>query len=129
MSIIYKLKSLEDTQVRPAACVQTNTPQSCGCTHHCICLHFCRGTGTCMPVASSASAWLASPFNSTLASHPPTYYLQLYLLAFALTSLGAAAGASALLMSRLGRCLGLRLMYCLAALPGVVVAQVGIKQA
>ncbi|KAI7845483.1 hypothetical protein COHA_001031 [Chlorella ohadii] len=48
---------------------------------------------------------------------------QLYLLAFALTSLGAAAGASALLMSRLGRRLGLRLMYCLAALPGVVVAQ------
>lgn len=50
---------------------------------------------------------------------------QLYLLAFALTSLGAAAGASALLMSRLGRRWGLRLMYLLAALPAVVVAQVG----
>lgn len=50
---------------------------------------------------------------------------QLYLLAFALTCLAAAAGTSALLMSRPGRRLGLHLMCALAALPGMVLLQVG----
>lgn len=84
-------------------------------------------SATFPPACQLVAHAFRAPTDPALCASTPSLprYLQLYLLAFALTSLGAAAGASALLMSRLGRRWGLKLMYCLAALPGVVVAQVG----
>lgn len=52
---------------------------------------------------------------------------RLYLLAFSLASVAASGAVAALLVCRAGRRLGLRLMYLLAALPGVVVLQVGSR--
>lgn len=49
---------------------------------------------------------------------------QLYQLAFSLASVAASGAVAALLVCRTGRRLGLRLMYLLAALSGVVVLQV-----
>lgn len=46
------------------------------------------------------------------------------MLAFALALVAASAALGVLLTSRAGRRLGLRLMYGLAALPGVVLLQV-----
>jgi len=45
-------------------------------------------------------------------------------LIFALTSMASSLGLGFLLTMKLGRRLGLRLMYCIAALPGVVLLQV-----
>jgi hypothetical protein len=45
-------------------------------------------------------------------------------LIFALTSMASSLGLGFLLTMKLGRRLGLRLMYCIAALPGVVMLQV-----
>jgi hypothetical protein len=45
-------------------------------------------------------------------------------LIFALTSMASSIGLGFLLTMKLGRRLGLRLMYCIAALPGVVLLQV-----
>ncbi|KAL4459197.1 hypothetical protein ABPG75_014062 [Micractinium tetrahymenae] len=79
-------------------------------------------------------AWMAATAVTTLDSFALGFLLstiyklqyeltQWYMLAFALTCLAASAALAVLLISRLGRRLGLRLMYGLAALPGVVLLQ------
>lgn len=54
----------------------------------------------------------------------PLQDTQLYTLVFSLSLLVASAAVAALLTARLGRRMGLKLMYALAVIPGVVLLQV-----
>ncbi|KAL4458945.1 hypothetical protein ABPG75_013810 [Micractinium tetrahymenae] len=86
-------------------------------------------------LARARRAWAAATAITSLDSFASGFLLstiyklkfeddtQWYMLAYALALVAASAALGVLLMSRLGRRLGLRLMYGLAALPGVVLLQ------
>lgn len=151
ISVIYRLKARQLGQHAPATCNAFEHLRTCRPITHHIMMNRWQYVIIAGLFSSASPFSLPEPSLLTLSTgqarhtcalvaearthahtqicttHPPWMQFssntQWYLLAYAITCLAASVAVGVLLMARLGRRLGLRLMYGLAALPGVVVVQ------